>query len=81
MDTPYPGQAVERSNVDTLNPCHLQVNIMKIQKNFRAQILVKRINAIRSTKQTLYAAAARHTIAPLLLLACVGIPLMSSTHG
>jgi len=59
----------------------LQVNVMNVSKNCKARVIGKSIGAIRRTKQALYAAAAIHTIAPLLLLACLMIPFVVAAHG
>jgi hypothetical protein len=63
------------------NPGPLQVKIMNVSKKYKDHVIGKSISAIRRTKQALYAAAALHTIAPLLLLVCLMIPLVVSAHG
>jgi hypothetical protein len=59
----------------------LQVNAMYVTKNCKARVIGKSKSAIRRTKQALYAAAAIHTVAPLLLLACLVIPFVIVAHG
>jgi hypothetical protein len=54
---------------------------MYVTKNCKARVIGKSKSAIRRTKQALYAAAAIHTVAPLLLLACLVIPFVVVAHG
>ncbi|MEI7434846.1 MAG: hypothetical protein WCJ93_11400 [Methanomicrobiales archaeon] len=54
---------------------------MNVSKKYKAQVIGKSIGAIRRAKQALYAAAALHSIAPMLLLTCLVIPLVVSAHG
>jgi hypothetical protein len=54
---------------------------MNDSKKCNGKVIGKSISAARSAKQALYAAAALHTIAPLLLLTCLVIPLVLTTHG
>ncbi|MCX6699282.1 MAG: hypothetical protein NTV68_05050 [Methanomicrobiales archaeon] len=54
---------------------------MSVPKQCKAQVIGKSINAIRSAKQAVYAAAALHTIVPLILLTGLVIPLVVSAHG
>jgi hypothetical protein len=59
----------------------IQVKDMNVSKKYKARVIGKSIGTIRSAKQALYAAAALHTIAPMLLLTCLVIPLVVSAHG
>jgi hypothetical protein len=54
---------------------------MKVKKECITPVISQSIGAIHRAKRALYAAAALHTIAPLLLLTCLFIPIVLSTHG
>jgi hypothetical protein len=54
---------------------------MNVSKQYKERVIGKSISAIRGAKRALYAAAALHAIAPLLLLTCVVIPLVVSANG
>ena len=54
---------------------------MSVPKQCKTRVIGKSISALRSAKQALYAAAALHTIVPLLLLTGLVIPLVVSAHG
>jgi hypothetical protein len=54
---------------------------MNVSKKCNGKVIGKSISAMRRAKKALYAAAALHTIAPLLLLTCLMIPLVLATHG
>jgi hypothetical protein len=59
----------------------LLVKIMNGIKKCNNQVIGKSIRAIQNARQALYAATVLHTVAPLLLLMCLVIPLLVSTHG
>jgi hypothetical protein len=59
----------------------LLVKIMNGIQKCNNQVIGKSIRAIQNARQALYAAAALHTVAPLLLLTCLVIPFVVSTHG
>lgn len=81
MDTPYKDREIHDISPDIRYPGPLQVKIMNASNQYKDQIIGKSICAIRSAKKALYAAAALHAIAPLLLLTCMVIPLVVSAHG
>ena len=54
---------------------------MNVQKKCNNQVIRKSIRAIQKARRALYAAAALHAVLPLLLLTCLVIPLVISTHG
>ncbi len=54
---------------------------MNVQKKCNNRVIRKSIMAIHKARHALYAAATLHTVVPLLLLACLVIPLVVSTHG
>jgi len=54
---------------------------MNVSKKCKGKVLGKSISAMRSAKKAFYAAAALHTIAPLILFTCLMIPLVLATHG
>ncbi len=82
MDTHYTRDRVMKGISSEGPPSRsLQVNAMYVSKNCKARVIGKSISAIRRTKQALYAAAAIHTIAPLLLLAGLVIPFVVVAHG
>ena len=77
----YEDRVMEGNSSEVPQSRSLQVNVMNVSKNCKARVIGKSIGAIRRTKQALYAAAAIHTIAPLLLLACLVIPFVVAAHG
>ena len=54
---------------------------MNVSKKYTDRLIGKSITAMRNTKQAIYAAAALHAIAPLLMLASLVIPLVVAIHG
>lgn len=54
---------------------------MNVSEQYTDHLIGKSIDAMRSAKQAFYAAAALHTIAPMLLLSGLVIPLVVSAHG